>query len=423
MKKNIVIIDAVSSAANYIHDIIELGYNPICLELLVDESNEEKYRKLYDKHYLLLNDEVPEHISAEETYEKTLEKVKKFDPILILPGTDITIEWATKMAYDLGLPSNNPNNIKKMVDKQHMQEALKESNLRYIRSEVINSYDEAKKFISDLDSNQVVVKPSFSTATKGVCICKNEDEIKEAIDYNKSLCENNDDVDMLIQEYICGEEFIVDSVCCKGYNRVISSFKYKKILIEGRGAIYDYTEAIDESDKNFAELKEYNEGVLSAIGLEYGVTHAEYKIDENGPVLIEINCRVSGPSQDRSVLDEVWGEHATALSLESYLKPKECIKKINKPLKLFSSYIIKDLITYEEVNVKKSNVENAFNDLESVRYAISMGDNRIYPKTIDLATSAGIVFLVNKNKTKLIEDVNEIKRIEEFEVEKMFELK
>ena len=124
----------------------------------------------------------------------------------------------------------------------------------------------------------------------------------------------------------------------------------------------------------------------------YGVTHAEYKIDENGPVLIEINCMVSGPSQDRSVLDEVWGEHATALSLESYLKPKECIKKINKPLKLFSSYIIKDLITYEEVNVKKSNVENAFNDLESVRYAISMGDNRIYPKTIDLATSAGIVF-------------------------------
>lgn len=42
--------------------------------------------------------------------------------------------------------------------------------------------------------------------------------------------------------------------------------------------------------------------------------------------------------------------------------------------------------------LKKSNVENAFNDLESVRYAISMGDNRIYPKTIDLATSAGIVF-------------------------------
>lgn len=423
MEETIVIIEAISSAANYIHDIKELGYNPVCLELHVDESNEEKYRKLYDKHYLLLNDELPEHISAKGSYEKTLEMVKKLDPILILPGTDIAIEWATKMAYDLGLPSNNPKIIKKMVDKQHMQDALKESNLRHIRSEVINSYADAKKFISDWDCAQVVVKPSFSTATQGVCICKNEDEVKEAIDYNKSLSENNDDVYMLIQEYIGGEEFIVDSVCCEGHNRVISSFKYKKILIEGRGSIYDYTEAIDESDPYFAELKEYNDGVLSAIGLEYGVTHAEYKIDENGPVLIEINCRVSGPSQNRLILDEVWGEHATALSLESYLNPKECIKKINKPLKLLSSYIIKDLITYGEVNVKKSNVENVFSNLESFRYAISMGDNRIYPKTIDLATSAGIVFLVNKNKTKLIEDVNEIKRIEEFEVEKMFELK
>ena len=422
MKENIVIVDAVSSAANYIHDIMELGYNPICLELLVDEGNEDKYRKLYDKHYLLLNDELPEHIPADESYEKTLEKVKKLNPILILPGTDIAIEWATKMAYDLGLPSNNPKLIKKMVDKQHMQEALKESNLRHIRSEVINSYDDAKKFISDLDVARVVVKPSFSTATKGVCICKNEDEIKDAIDYNKSLSGNNDDIDILIQEYIGGEEFIVDSVCCEGHNRVISSYKYKKILIEGRGAIYDYIESIDESDPYFAELKEYNNKVLSAIGLEYGVAHAEYKIDENGPVLIEINCRVSGGSQDRLILDEVWGEHPTALSLESYLNPEECIKKINKPLKLLSSYIIKVLITYEEGNVKKSNVENAFKDLESYRYAISVGDNRIYPKTIDLATSAGFVFLVNKNKAKLIEDVNEIKRIEEFEVEKMFEL-
>lgn len=421
-KENIIIIDAVSTASNYIHDARELGYNPICLELLVDKNDDEMFRRLYDKQYLLISEELPETIQAAETYEETLEKVKRLNPILIIPGRDDAIEWATKMAYDLGLPGNNPKNIKKMIDKQYMHEALKDSNLRYIKSKVINSFDEAEEFISQLDKSQVVIKPSFSTSTKGVCICKNDDEVKNAIAYNENLFSNKRNVNILIQEYIGGEEYIIDSVCCKGYNRVIAAFHYKKIIIENRGAIYDYAESIDETDPHFRELQEYNDKVLSAIGIDYGVTHAEYKIDENGPVLIEINCRVAGPSQNYSLLDSVWGEHQTALCIESYLNPEECIKKHKKPLKSLLYYITKDIIVYEEINVIKSNIEEIFKDLESYQYAISSGDNKIYPKTIDLSTAGGIVFLANKDKSKLLDDVNTIKRIEEFETEKLFDI-
>ena len=339
-----------------------------------------------------------------------------------MPGSDLGIEWATRMAYDLGLPSNNPDNIKRMIDKQYMQEALKESNLRYIKSNVINSYNEAKEFISSLEKSHVVVKPSFSTSTRGVCICKNKDEVQDAISYNAKLFENENDVNILIQEYIGGEEFYIDSICCKGHNRVVAACHYKKILIEGKGAIYDLLEYIDESNPNFAMLKEYNDKVISAIGVDYGITHAEYKIDENGPVLIEINCRPSGLSQKRSLLDKVWGEHPTALSVESYLNPKECIKKSDKPLKLLRFYTIKSLIIYEEINVKKSHIEEAFKDLESYEYALSYGDNKVYPKTIDLATGGGVILLTNKNQEKLMDDINTIKRIEKYEVEKIFDI-
>ena len=117
-KENIIIIDAVSTGSNYIHDARELGYNPICLELLVDKNDDEMFRRLYDKQYLQISKELPKTIQAAETYEETLEKVKRFNPILIIPGRDEAIEWATKMAYDLGLPGNDPKNIKKMTDKQ-----------------------------------------------------------------------------------------------------------------------------------------------------------------------------------------------------------------------------------------------------------------------------------------------------------------
>lgn len=62
--------------------------------------------------------------------------------------------------------------------------------------------------------------------------------------------------------------------------------------------------------------------------------------------------------------------------------------------------------------------------MESFRYGISFGDDQVYQKTVDLATSGGgMVFLTNTDKDKLLEDINEIKRIEEFEVEKIFDIR
>lgn len=422
-KGNIVVIDAVSSAANYIQDIRDLGFNPVCLELFVDDAGDDKFRKLYDKHYLLVNSELPDVLPAEDSYEKTLKKVKELNPLLVLPGTDGSIEWATRMGHDLGLPSNNPDNIKKMTDKQHMQEALKKSNLRHIRSKVISSYEEAEEFMAMLNTTKVVVKPSFSTSTIGVCICNNRDEVMDAFVYNKTLCENKKDVNILIQEYVGGEEYIVDSICCKGHNRVIAAAYYNKMLIEGRGSIYDYADYIDESNIHLNELREYNDKVLSSIGLEYGVCHAEYKIDENGPVLIEVNCRPSGPSQKASLLDKIWGEHPTALSLESYLNPEESIKKCKNPINRLYYYCIKSLIMYDDIYVIKSNLEETFDDLDSFEYAISIGDNRVYPKTIDLATCGGLIFLTNKNRDKLMKDIDTIKRMEKNEIERIFDIK
>ena len=45
--------------------------------------------------------------------------------------------------------------------------------------------------------------------------------------------------------------------------------------------------------------------------------------------LIEMNCRVLGAIQKYTLLDDAWGEHHTAISLELYLNPEECIKKAN----------------------------------------------------------------------------------------------
>ncbi|AMD18333.1 hypothetical protein TL18_10125 [Methanobrevibacter sp. YE315] len=242
---------------------------------------------------------------------------------------------------------------------------------------------------------------------------------------NISFDINRDEDDKLvIQEYIGGKEYVINSVCCRGHNRIISAFYYEKIIIEGRGAIYDYEVAIDETDPHFRELVEYNDKVISALGLEYGAIHGEYKIDENGPVLMEMNSRIPGPFQKYSLIDSVWRHHSTALSLESYIDPEECIKKSNKPLKYLTNYIIKYLIIHEEIDVITPTFEEAFDDLESFEYADSIfKGEHFYPKTIDLLTIGGFVFLTNNDETKLFKDLDTIRRMEKFEIEKIFDIK
>lgn len=426
-KGNIVIVEALSTGANYIHDIKELGYNPVCIEICPAEDEIDESRDYHDEVYLFHSGELPEVLMADKDYEKTLDMVREYNPLVVIPGCDEGIILATKLGHDLGLPGNNPDNLKKMIDKQYMQDSLKDAGIRYIKSQFINSFEEAKEFASQLDNPYVVIKPSIGEGTIGVCICRDDDELRDAIKLNKDISFNinpDEDAKIIIQEYIGGEEYIMDSVCCKGNNRVIAAFRYEKIMVEGRGSIYDYAEAIDESHPHFAELAEYNEKVLSALGLEYGATHGEYKIDEKGPVLIEMNCRVAGPSQKFELLDRVWGNHSTALSLESYLNPDECIRKSDKLLECLSYYIIKVLIIYEEIYVIKSKFEEAFGNLESFDYALSIfGDDRLYPKTIDLATSGGMVFLTNEDEAKLHENLNEIKRMEKFDIEAIFDIK
>ncbi|AMD17806.1 hypothetical protein TL18_07110 [Methanobrevibacter sp. YE315] len=418
-KKNIVVIEATSSGINYIHEIEKLGYHPVCVELYRGEEEKEMQRFLHDVQYALVTDKNPDILSADESYEKTFEMIKELDPILIIPGSDAGLVWANKMAYELGLPGNKPELLIKMTNKRCMQESLKKSNLRYIKSKAITSFEEAKEFMSENDFSKVIIKPSIGQASVGVCLCENDDELKHAIDLNKDI-ELFDNDEMIIQEYIEGEEYVVDSVSCKGINRTIARYKYKNVPNVSEAATRDYLISVDEDDPNIKEIMEYHKKVIPAIGIEYGAIHAEYKFDSKGPVLMEVNCRVNGGMQIYSVEDKAWGESHACAALEAYLDSDRFHEKLNKELKINNYYVRKYLIMPKECFVLESHVNDVFKDLESFNVAIEFGGNRFYPKTVNLSTIGGIIHLTHGNKDKLMEDVAFIQRMEKEEIEKIF---
>ena len=99
------------------------------------------------------------------------------------------------------------------------------------------------------------------------------------------------------------------------------------------------------------------------------------------------------------------------------------MKKCDDPVYMDEVYVRKDLIVPEECYVTKSNVETVFKDLESFECAIAFGEDRVYPKTVDLSTCGGIIHLVNKDRTKLMDDLAAVKKTEHEEFDKILEIK
>lgn len=430
-KKKIIVIECISTSVNYIQDIINEGYEPILMELYTPEENREESRFLHDMYLDVLyrydkpGVELPERIMASESYEETLEMVREIDPELILPGGDEGIIWATRLSADLGLIGNNPDNLPKMRNKAVSQEALKQAGIRSIRGKCVESWEEALDFYHELGEKRIVVKPVSGGASVGVFICENMAQFEEAFktDYDNSSEDSGGKGKVLLQEYIDGTEYIVNTVSCRGVHRVTSLLKYSKQLLPGKARIYDYKEFISADDENAEILMDYSLKMLDAIGLENGPSHNEIMIDENGPVLIEANCRLCGLMLRASWLDRILGYHESEIALNAYLHPEkfEDPQYLLKPV-LHNAGLAKALIVYRDMFVNKVKFDDALHDLPGYIYSIDMGENRMYGQTIDLSTCGGVVYLAHKDHKVIEETTKQIQKMEKYDPEMLYDI-
>ena len=415
--ENIIIVECMSTGIYFIQDIVDRNYNPIVLD---SKFIDNEIGRTYDHHKqedLKLITEDYTLITEKDTYEETLEMVKEYDPVLILPGNEKGVVLATRLANDLNLLCNSYDNIEAMTLKDKMQERLKENGLRSIRGQVVNSVEEAIEFYDSENLNKVVIKPSYSAGSSSVKICLSKEDMIKNInelfdDYN---CFGNENTELLIQEFIEGEEYIVNTVSSEGKHRVTLIWKYSKVKTSDGSIIYDIMETVDELSLGEAEMIEYAYKVADAIGIEYGPIHGEYMIDENGPVLVEVNCRPCGGTLAPEFLDRISGQHETDSILDAYLKPELFNQKRRRPYRLFAKGAIKDFIVPYDLVAESTSIHHIGKNLES-HYKTVFEDislpGKSFIKTKDLLSSCGLIYLVNEDYYTLQKEIDFLHDIE-----------
>jgi biotin carboxylase len=223
----------------------------------------------------------------------------------VLCETDTGLRTAELLAATLELPSSNGVNEARR-DKYMMQQALAAAGLPHIRQVLTENWTEVEAFIKNTGF-PIVIKPCRGSASRNVSKCENKQSAQKVFELllgypgyaNGTLSDA-----VLVQEYITGHEYVVDTVSSNGEHKIVAIWKYDKRELSGAPFVYYCTELVTETNDCISNLLiEYSTKVLDALGVKYGPAHIEIKIDDpiddqviNGPLLIEVSERGNNQS-------------------------------------------------------------------------------------------------------------------------------
>ena len=273
--------------------VLILGANTLQLPL-INKANEMGYKTLVVSPILT----EPGHRIATFSEacnvvdeEGVLALAKKYDICgIITDQTDLPVRTMAYVANKMGLPGNDYEVARIFTDKYLMREKCKEIGVKTVGYKLCHTVEEAEVFYKSVNRD-VIIKPVDNQGSKGVSKVSSIEELsskfEEAIEYSRSAR-------VLIEEFITGREFVVEGICV--------NYEYMNLCC-GDTKYFNIPDVFSASKREFPSIapKEIVEKILATnekigreFGLKQGITHAEYIMDGDDVILLEIAARGGG---------------------------------------------------------------------------------------------------------------------------------
>ena len=140
------------------------------------------------------------------------------------------------------------------------------------------------------------MKPNQSAGSDDVFLCGSIGEVKRGFDKINGAINGLGVVNegVLIQEFLSGKEYVVDSVSRDGKHKVTAIWEYDKREINGQFNVYFGMKIRAMDDDLMLSIVSYQRAVLDAVGIVNGPAHAEVMATATGPCLVEVGSRCHG---------------------------------------------------------------------------------------------------------------------------------
>jgi biotin carboxylase len=233
---------------------------------------------------------------------------------------------------------------------------------------------------------------------------------------NSQRAVGSQDSAVLCQEFLKGKEYVVDHVSRDGEHKTVMIYVYDKRPANGSQFVYHGMLPVASDSKVAQDLISYTRGVLDAIGIKHGPTHTEIMMTEDGPCLVEVNCRAHGG-------DGTWAPLAKALtgsycqvdaSIDAFLDQKKFLALPDVYPSMFAaSGLNLMLVCNEEGVVQAMPGYDRIRKLRSfVKLQTGIRKGAKVERTVDLLTCIGQVILIHPDPDILAEDVSVIRQME-----------
>lgn len=362
-------------------------------------------------------------ISHNGDAEMTAEKIRSISPNIsyIIPGSEGGVELCDSLNRRFNLHWNDSTKAEARRDKFKMQQALRGAGINHINGFISSSLAEILQKVSKEFSYPVVIKPIKSAASDNVYICHQEVDLIEKFNLIIDSVDifNNHNTHVLVQEFINGVEYVVDTVSVNKVSVICAVWRYNKIISE-EGNISYRSMALEEPDGPASTiLIPYARAVLDAVGVENGASHQEIMIVGNIPVLVEVGARIHGgaggyigaEATTHSITDVVVDTLMNRTIFDKYLKNKSRFSTNGKTVKeIFLISNESGVVINSFLNQKLENLVSFF----SLKKPIEKGDR--VEKTINLRTSPTSILLVGSEEQVTLDET----RILQMEMNKEF---
>lgn len=401
-----VIVDPFSSGALLAEEFKKRGFE--CIALISQKNIPAVFSGSYRRDDFFME------IRFDGNVKKISNVLRRLDIRAVVSCLETSVDLADHVANLLNLPGNNVVTSERRRDKFAMGEAVRAAGLRAPLQKMSSSEDEIISWVAEHKIFPVVVKPVNSAGSDCVTICHDLDEVKYACSLilgklNKFEQENTA---VLIQEFLHGHEYVVDTVTLDGQTVTCNVFVYEKVAANNVAFVYRGIRALELDDPIAKKLIAYNDNVLKALDIHQGAGHSEIIISNGEPVLVEVGARMHGGNIP-AVVQKCAKWSQIELLVDSYIDHPSFYRRAKEQLTLDRKILIHFYISSDDGKLKSIREKNVVESLPSYFDAfwyVKPGDT--ITETVDLYTCPLKVILTHDNIQQIEADKKILLKLE-----------
>jgi hypothetical protein len=335
--------------------------------------------------------------------------LKELEPLFVIPGQEPGVLLADQLSEALGVRTNGTTFSEARRNKFKMIDTVAAAGLRTAAQLITDDAEEAVAWATGSGYWPCVAKPLSSASTDGVFICQDAEDLRAAFPaiLGSTTVFNFANTEVLVQSFLEGTEYIVDTVGVDGHTYVCGVWEYEKVLLPNGKPIYNRDILVPPKDPAAVALIDYTRAMLDVLRIHNGPGHSEVIITADGPVLVEVGARLNG-NMHPGFHDTCLGANQADLTALAYARPErflaeygDAVYQHRQPAVVYNTPTVHSGTV---VSINEALVEEIRNRPSVVDLSVKRKVGDVIVPTHDLLTSSVRVWLTAPDQSTVDED-------------------